>query len=177
MPRKPSAMTALPQPEQARVEALPAIAPAAGNLRFDSFIALVMIVAGIMLMTSCDVESSNLGNVYSGPSAEVYFNNSALPDGRIGAVDSFEAQYAGRTFRGRMTRTGDSWVAALSGVVLNTTDSIEFRIMAKNQIVYQAFQSDVRFADQQQVVRIADCNVRQGWSGTVHQNSCRWTIR
>lgn len=159
------------------VEAIVAPASTAAEPSVHTVIALIMVIAGIFLMASCDVESSNLGNMYQGPSAEVYFNNDALPDGRTGAVDSFEAQYAGRTFRGRLKRSGNSWVASLSGVKMNTAGSIEFRIMAKNQMVYQAYQSGVRFADQQRAVRIDDCNVRAGWSGTLHQNSCRWAIR
>lgn len=173
MPRKPAPVKALPPPP--KQQALPAIASAEPSLH--TVIAIVMVLTGILLMASCEAEPSNLGKMYQGPTAEVYFNNDALPDGRSGAVDSFEAQYAGRTFRGQLRRSGNTWVASLAGVAMNTSASIEFRIMAKNQMVYQAYQSGVRFGDRQKAVLIDDCNVRLGWSGTLHQNSCRWTIR
>lgn len=162
---------------QTKVSTQVAAASTAAEPSVHTVIALIMVIAGVLLIASCDAETSNLGKMYQGPSADVYFNNDALPDGRTGAVDSFEAQYAGRTYRGRLKRSGNSWVASLAGVAMNTAGSIEFRIMAKNQMVYQAYQSGVRFADQQRAVRIDDCNVRAGWSGTLHQSSCRWTVR
>lgn len=144
---------------------------------FDSAIALVMVIAGLLLMASCSAESSRLGRIASGPTGVVYFNSSALPDTRTGPVRRFEAQYAGKTFRGSLLRSGSSLYAKLGNVPMGTVSGLEFRILAGNQMVYQAFQSNVLFNSSNKNVRIADCNVKQGWSGTLHQDSCRWTIR
>lgn len=143
----------------------------------DTIIAIAMVCVGIWLLTACDTEPSRLGRINAGPTAQVYFNNAALPDGRSGPVQRFEAQYAGKTYRGRMRRAGNSWVARLGGVPMNTASGIEFRIIANDQMVYQAYQSNVQFTSLDKSVRIDDCNVKVGWSGTLHQGSCRWSIR
>lgn len=145
--------------------------------RLDAAIALAMVAAGIWLLAGCEQSPSPLGKMVSGPSATVYFNASALPDTRSGPVQTYEAQYGGKTYRGNLRRSGSSWTATLGGVSMGTAQGLEVRIMAGGQMVYQAYQSNVRFSSSGQSVQMNDCNVRPGWSGTLHQNSCQWQVR